>query len=76
MRKTTQKITLSAMFIAIGIVLPIFSGQIRQIGSMLLFMWTYMWMAVWCGSGLYLTITAFIFIWYAANVSHGSSHVL
>ena len=36
MRKTTQKITLSAMFIAIGIVLPFFTGQIRQIGSMLL----------------------------------------
>lgn len=36
MNETTKKLTLSAMFIAIGIVLPFFTGQIPQIGSMLL----------------------------------------
>lgn len=32
----TKKIVLSAMFIAIGIVLPFFTGQIQYIGNMLL----------------------------------------
>lgn len=36
MRKTTKNLTLSAMFLAIGIVLPFFTGQIPQIGKMLL----------------------------------------
>lgn len=31
-----QKMTLSAMFMAIGLILPLFTGQIPQIGSMLL----------------------------------------
>lgn len=34
--KTIQKLTLSALFLAIGFVLPFFTGQIPQIGSMLL----------------------------------------
>lgn len=33
---TVKNLTLSAMFIAIGVVLPFFTGQIQQIGSMLL----------------------------------------
>ncbi|MCM1182435.1 MAG: ECF transporter S component [Roseburia sp.] len=36
MRKTTKNLTLSAMFIAVGLVLPFFTGQIPQIGKMLL----------------------------------------
>ncbi len=36
MNKTTKKLTLSAMFVAIGLVLPFFTGQIPQIGNMLL----------------------------------------
>lgn len=36
MRVQTKKLTLSAMFIAIGLVLPMITGQIRQIGNMLL----------------------------------------
>ncbi|MBQ3005846.1 MAG: ECF transporter S component [Clostridia bacterium] len=36
MKKTLTNIALSAMFIAIGIVLPFFTGQIQQIGNMLL----------------------------------------
>lgn len=36
MKKTTKNMTLSAMFLAIGIVLPFLTGQIPQIGSMLL----------------------------------------
>lgn len=36
MRETTKKLTLSAMFIAIGMVLPFFTGQIPAIGKMLL----------------------------------------
>lgn len=35
-RKTLINMVLSAMFIALGIVLPFFTGQIPQIGSMLL----------------------------------------
>jgi len=36
MRKQTKDLTLSAMFIAIGLVLPMITGNIPQIGSMLL----------------------------------------
>ncbi len=36
MKKTTKNITLSAMFLALGLVLPFLTGQIPQIGSMLL----------------------------------------
>lgn len=36
MNETTKKLCLSAMFIALGLVLPLFTGQIPQIGSMLL----------------------------------------
>lgn len=35
-RKSTQNLVVSAMLIAIGMVLPFFTGQIPQIGSMLL----------------------------------------
>ena len=35
-REALRKLTLSAMFIAIGLVLPFFTGQIQQIGNMLL----------------------------------------
>lgn len=35
-RELTKNITLSAMFLAIGFVLPFFTGQIKQIGNMLL----------------------------------------
>ena len=31
-----RNLTLAAMFLAIGLLLPIFTGQIKQIGSMLL----------------------------------------
>ena len=36
MRKTTKNLTLSAMFMAVGLVLPFLTGQIQQIGNMLL----------------------------------------
>ena len=36
MNKNTKKLVLSAMFLALGLVLPLLTGQIRQIGSMLL----------------------------------------
>lgn len=36
MRKSIQNLTLSAMFIAIGMILPFFTGQVPQIGNMLL----------------------------------------
>lgn len=36
MKNTTQKITLSAILIAVGLVLPFFTGQVPQIGNMLL----------------------------------------
>ena len=36
MNKTIRNLTLSAMFMAIGLVLPFLTGQIPQIGSMLL----------------------------------------
>lgn len=36
MQKTTKKLTLSAMFMALGMVLPFLTGQIQQIGNMLL----------------------------------------
>ena len=34
--KTIKNLTLTAMFLAIGLVLPFFTGQIQQIGNMLL----------------------------------------
>lgn len=36
MKKTTKNMTLSAMFLALGLVLPFLTGQIPQIGNMLL----------------------------------------
>lgn len=36
MMKQTKKLVLSALFMALGIVLPFFTGQIQQIGNMLL----------------------------------------
>lgn len=36
MKNTTKNMILSAMFIAIGLILPFFTGQIPQIGNMLL----------------------------------------
>lgn len=36
MERTTRKITLSAMFVALGLVLPFLTGQVPQIGNMLL----------------------------------------
>lgn len=36
MGKTTKKLTLSAMFLAIGMVLPFLTGQIPQVGNMML----------------------------------------
>ena len=36
MQTTTKKLTLSAMFLAIGMVLPFLTGQLQQIGNMLL----------------------------------------
>ena len=36
MKKSIKNMTLSAMFMAIGIVLPFFTGQIPRIGNMLL----------------------------------------
>jgi hypothetical protein len=36
MNKTTKNLTLSAMFLALGLTLPFFTGQIPQIGRMLL----------------------------------------
>ncbi|MBQ7713400.1 MAG: ECF transporter S component [Oscillospiraceae bacterium] len=36
MNKTTKTLTLSAMFLALGMVLPFLTGQIQQIGNMLL----------------------------------------
>lgn len=36
MKKTIQNLTLSAMFMALGLVLPFLTGQIPQVGSMLL----------------------------------------
>lgn len=36
MNKTTKNLTLSAMFMALGMVLPLLTGQIQQIGNMLL----------------------------------------
>ena len=36
MKETTKKLTWSAMFIALGLVLPFLTGQIPQFGNMLL----------------------------------------
>ncbi len=36
MKKTVKNLTLAAMFMAIGMVLPFLTGQIPQIGNMLL----------------------------------------
>ncbi len=36
MKKTAKNLTLSAMFMALGMVLPFLTGQIQQIGNMLL----------------------------------------
>ena len=35
MKTSTRKLTLSALFLALGLVLPLITGQIPQIGKML-----------------------------------------
>ena len=36
MKKTLQKLVLTALFLSIGIILPFFTGQLPQIGNMML----------------------------------------
>lgn len=36
MKNSVKNITLTAMFLALGMILPFFTGQIPQIGNMLL----------------------------------------
>lgn len=36
MKSSVKNITLTAMFLALGMILPFFTGQIPQIGNMLL----------------------------------------
>ena len=36
LKRTVQNLTLAAMFLALGLVLPFLTGQIPEIGSMLL----------------------------------------
>ena len=84
MHKTTKKLTLSAMFIAVGMVLPFLTGQIQQIGNMLLPMhlpvilcglicgrvWLDMRMAVRSISRFYSSVSAFGYIRDAAFVPY------
>ena len=69
-RKPIQNLVLSAMLLAVGIVLPFFTGQIPKVGSMLLPMhlpvlvcglvcgWQYRW--------IYSAIVSICAVWDAA----------
>ena len=70
----TKKLTLAAMFFAIGIILPFFIGQIPLIGQMLLPMhipvravWIDRWLAVWPGSGLLSSTGTWYALWNAGT---------
>lgn len=78
-----KKISLSAMFFALGLILPFFTGQIPQIGSMLLpmhipvfFMWVYLWLEIWWCDWIFIAIDALCFIWHATNLSNRNCNVI
>ena len=76
MKNTTNNMVLSAMFIAIGLVLPFFTGQVPQIGNMLLpmhsciIMWTNLWLEIWYFSRLYTSFIKTYYFWYAYIISY------
>ena len=51
MKTSTRKLTLSALFLALGLVLPLITGQIPQIGKMLLPMHIPVCCAAWYAAG-------------------------
>lgn len=58
--KPTHKLVLSAMFLSIGIVLPFFTGQIQQIGNLLLPMHLAVYLCTYICGWQYGTAVGFI----------------
>ena len=65
MKTSTRKLTLSALFLALGLVLPLITGQIPQIGKMLLPMHIR-----WRGNAA----AARAAVWHAGAVPHRHWH--
>ncbi len=72
----TKKLTLAAMFFAIGIILPFFIGQIPLVGQMLLPMHIPVllcglnrWLAVWTGNRIFPSAGTWYALWNAGTFS-------
>ena len=77
MRETTKNMTLAAMFLAIGLVLPLLTGQIPQIGNMLLPMHIPVFLcAIWGYCGPCPAIDYVCHFWDAGVISHRNCYVL
>ena len=81
MKTSTRKLTLSALFLALGLVLPLITGQIPQIGKMLLpmhipvLLWRHgMRLAVWPGRWRGNAAAARAAVWHAGAVPHRHWH--
>ena len=73
MNHSLKNLTLSAIFMAVGIILPFFMGHIPQIGNMLLPMHI---PVILCGlicgwSRIYFTTFSFAALWNACAFSNG-----
>ena len=75
MRKSIHNLVLAALFFALGLILPFFTGQIPQIGSMLLPMHipgahlrSDLRLAVWRAHRLYPAAAALCPLRYAADL--------
>ena len=71
-KENLQKLVLSAMFFALGLVLPLLTGQIREIGNMLLPMhFPILLCGLICGwkygavTGFFCPYNPFFNLWYA-----------
>lgn len=79
MKNNLKNLTITAMLFALGMVLSFFTGQIPQIGGMLLPMHLPVFLcsinlrlAVWPSYGFSITTAAFNAFWDAANLSNSA----
>ena len=66
---STKKLVLAALFLALAYLLPFLTGQIPEIGSMLL-----PWLALWAGCRFYCAVAAVFYPGNAALLPHRDSH--
>ena len=74
MKTSTRKLTLSALFLALGLVLPLITGQIPQIGKMLLPMHIPVLLCGMVCGWPYGLAAARAAVWHAGAVPHRHWH--